>query len=232
MSNRLQRQIPARIEETPPPREADYLSRAEAGEALLRGAQLAVSDIVSASLSGSAIPERMLLRAGAAKVSGNVVHETLGRIVHGIMSGEKIDDAYPTIARLIHAQEQRAEVIGQLVVTNEFARLATATRVRDLLEEDLFAAAINGDLLPSERVIVLERLDAIVSSAHKNVVNQATSAGDISALLDKLDYATEMAGSASLKKKFADTTAQGREVVRKILTRVNRAVRSANEPAA
>lgn len=205
-------------------RDSDYVSRAELSTFAARGAAI-VAGIVSRSVATNIVPARIMQAAGASKPSTNAVHDTLDIVADGIVNGKDFSEHYPTIARLIHAQEQRSEVFSQLLVTNDFSRLARAVKARDRLEETLVTAAMNDDLLPAERVILLQELERVIASAQKNVSSQ-TSAGDVALLLEKLDYATEMAG-ATLRKKFSSTTAQGREVVRKLLTRVSKAVKSA-----
>ncbi len=87
---------------------------------------------------------------------------------------------------------------------------------------------MNDDLLPAERVLLLEKLETIVTASQRRIGAESTSIQDIETLLEKIDYSTEAAG-ATLRKKFAGTSAQGREVVRKLALQVARRVKAATD---
>ncbi len=203
----------------------DYLTRAELSAIATRGASVVVN-IVARGMARDIRAQRILTAAGAARPSSSITLDALDTVVDGIVSGRDISASYPTIARLIHAQDSRAEVVGQLLITQDYERLSAAVRARRHIEEALFAQALNDDLLPAERIMLLQELNEIIGTSRKHVVGQSTSVNDVAALLEKLDYTTELAGDA-LKKKFASTTVQGREVVRKLLLRVSKAVKGA-----
>ncbi len=203
----------------------NFIARAELSTLLTRGAAVAVS-VMSRGMADGAQAARVLTQAGVATRGSDPVLDTIEQVAAGIVNGTDLKGVYPTIARLVHAQGQRAEIFGQLMVTSEYPRLARALRARNHIEETVVAMAMNNELLPAEQVMVLQELDSIIASASKRVNGQSTSLSDITATLEKLDYQTELAGE-ELKKRFSKTTVQGREVVRKLLLRVSAAVKGA-----
>jgi hypothetical protein len=211
----------------PPARREDYTARALLAGALTRGAE-AFTAIVSRAMAADALPQRVLLASSAAQPESQPVLDALDRVVDSIMNGSDLSPEFPKIARLIHAQDQRAEVISQLVLTQDYKRLAKATRAREKLEETIFTLAQNDELLPAERLLVLERLDNLIRDTRKGISLQSTSIADIRAMLEKIDYATEAAGE-TLKRKFEKTSPQGREVVRKLITNLDKRLRSATD---
>lgn len=224
MPKMLKKPLRAKVAATPSPLR-DYISRAELSTLLTKGAAVAVS-VMSRGMADGAQAARVLTQGGVSARGVDPVIDTLDKVAAGIVNGTDLRDVYPTIARLVHAQGQRAEVFGQLMVTSEYPRLARALRARNHIEETLITMALNDDLLPAERVLVLQELETIIGSASKRVAGQSTSVSDITATLERLDYQTEIAGE-ELKKRFSKTTVQGREVVRKLLLRVSSAVKGA-----
>lgn len=184
--------------------------------------------IVSKGMAAEALAQRTLTVAGASRPSTTPALDVFDRIVDGINQGTDLSDEFPRLARLIYAQESRSAVITQLLLTHDYSRLAKAVRARDRLEESLFVSAMNDDLLPAERVLLLEKLETIVTASQRRIGAESTSIQDIESLLEKIDYSTEAAG-ATLRKKFAGTSAQGREVVRKLALQVARRVKAATD---
>lgn len=205
----------------------DYISRTMLA-ALLTRSMTTMVGVVSKGMAADALPQRTLTLAGASKVSKAPALDVFDAIVDGINNGTDLSSEFPRLSRLIHAQEQRSEVIKQLLLTHDYGRLAKATRARDRLEETLFTQAMNDELLPAERVILLEKLETIISASQRRIGAESTTVHDIESLLEKIDYSTEAAG-ANLRKKFQGTSAQGREVVRKLALQVARRVKAATD---
>jgi len=197
-----------------PSPDANFNARAMLAGALTRASEALVG-IVSRAQAADALPQRVLLSTPVAQKESQPVINTLDRIVDSILNGSDLSSEYGTIRRLVHAQDQRAEIISQLALTQDFKRLSRAMRARETLEESLFTLAENNELLPAERLLVLQMLDPMIRDTRKAISLQSTSIADIRAHLEKIDYATEIAGE-SLKKKFDKTSKQGREVVRKL----------------
>lgn len=217
-------------------RDDDYISR----QTLIAALSQSSADLARLLTKDDArdkLPRRILTMAGVSSAK-NPALDVFDSIVNSIMNGTDMSTDFPTLSRLIHAQEQRAEVINQLLLANDFKRLNMATRARDKLEESLFAAALNSDdsLLPAERVVLLDRLDSIVAATRKRISAESTTVNDITALLEKIDYKTTELNEAGLKKKFDGTSVQGRELVRKLALatakRLAEAAKGAEETAA
>ena len=218
--------LPVKISPARDP-DSNYLSRAMLSELLTRSMSTLVG-IVAKGMAAEALPQRTLTVAGASKPSSTPALDVFDRIVDGINQGTDLSDEFPRLSRLIYAQEARSEVIKQLLLSHDYSRLAKAVRARDRLEELLFTSAMNNDLLPAERVLLLEKLETIVATSQRRIGAESTTVHDIETLLEKIDYSTEAAG-ASLRKKFAGTSAQGREVVRKLALQVARRVKAATD---
>lgn len=218
--------IPVKV--NPAPSQAnDYISRSLLSSLLTKGACTLVG-IFARESADSAIPQRVLTLSGVAKQPKNAALDALDRVVEGVIEGKDLSPHFSEIARLIHAQDRRAEIISQLVLTHDYARIARALRAREQLEESLFAAALNDDLLPAEKVLLLEKLESIVTTSRKAIGAETVSINDIQTMLEKLDYTAEMA-NAGMGNKLKGTTPQGREIVRKLLVQVSRKVREVSD---
>lgn len=222
----LKKPIPVKVSPAPDP-SGDYLNRALLAGALSKSS-CALSGMFAREAARDALAQRVLTSADAAKASSSKALDVLDSVVSGVLNGTDLSPQYPEIARLIHAQEQRAEVVNQLLLTHDYARVTRATKARDRLEEDLCTMALNGDLLPAEKVLLMEKLDTIVTTTRKGIAAESTSITDIVAMLDKMDYATEIAG-AGLQRKFEKTSPQGREVARKLLLNISKRVSAATK---
>ncbi len=151
------------------------------------------------------------------------VYEVLRKIVGGIEHGHDIKDAYPTIGRLIHSQEQRANVVNQLLMTNEFRRVTELSAARDHLENDLIKAAYRQDLSPAERLVLMKMLQDQLKSSEGRLAAGAQPVQDLIGLMQKINFATQ-GDEGALKARFSQTSAQGREIIRKLVTTMKRAL--------
>ncbi len=206
----------------------NYIARSELSAFLTRGATAMVVGVFARAAAGDALPQKVLVAAGAASRTANRTLNVLDRVIDSIENGTNLNPEFPEIARLIHAQDQRAEIISQLALTQDYRRLNRALRAQEKLEDALFVAAMNDELLPAERVLLLEKLEGIISTTRKAIGAQSTSINDIQSMLEKLDYKAEMAG-AGLRSSMKGTTAQGRELVRKLLVQVSKKVREVTD---
>lgn len=227
MPSSLPAPIPAVVNPAPDPT-GDYVTRAELSAFLTKGATAVVVGVFAKSAASDSLPQRILGLAGAAKPTENRTLNVLDRVIDSIENGTDLAPTFGEIARLIHAQDQRAEIISQLALTQDYRRLTRAMRAQEKLEESLFTAALNDELLPAERILVMEKLEGIISTTRKAIGAQSTSVNDIMAMLEKLDYTAELAG-AGMRASMKGTTAQGRELVRKLLTSVNKKVREVTD---
>ena len=151
------------------------------------------------------------------------VLNTLSKVVGSIKTGESItDETRESVTKLISNQEDRAELIQNLLLTHQYDRLVRYTKIRDHLERVMLTCAKRGDLTAAEALafmkITMEQTDSISSEVRAG----ATSVQDLMGMLNKVDFAVQI-GEKELEKKFANTSPQGREIVRRLATRLSKA---------
>jgi hypothetical protein len=151
----------------------------------------------------------------------NVVTDVINTIVTGIQNGTDFSSAYPTIHRLINQQEHRANLVNQLMIFDDFRRAAALLEIRNILENELISAARNDTLRPAERLVLLQIVDERLKSTEHRIAGGSVDIQDVVGLLQKANYAIESQGD-NLRKKFSKTSEQGREIIRKLVTRVGR----------
>lgn len=148
---------------------------------------------------------------------------TLTKVVDSIKTGETItEETRDSVTKLISNQEDRAELIQNLLLTHQYDRLVRYTKIRDHLERIMLTCAKRGDLSAAEALafmkITMDQTDSISSEVKAG----ATSVQDLMGMLNKVDFAVQ-ASEKELEKKFANTSPQGREIVRRLATRLSKA---------
>jgi len=203
------------------------LSRAVPPSTEEQSANVSMLDMLS---EAGAIAARQITRAGMAPIPQDtyLVTDLLKTVVTGIAQGKNFSHIYPTLSRLVNQQESRANLINQLLVFDEYRRAASWTELRNELEVGLIAAAKDGTLRPAERLILLEMADKKLVDINKRIAGGAAEVNDVLGLLQKANYAVEAQGE-ELKQRFAKTSYQGREIVRKLLTTLSRALADQNK---
>lgn len=159
------------------------------------------------------------------EAKADTVLNTLSKVVGSIKTGESItDDTRESVTKLISNQEDRAELIQNLLLTHQYDRLVRYTKIRDHLERVMLACAKRGDLTAAEALafmkITMEQTDSISSEVKAG----ATSVQDLMGMLNKVDFAVQIS-EKELEKKFANTSPQGREIVRRLATRLSKAAK-------
>ena len=148
----------------------------------------------------------------------------LRQVVEAINTGKSLAPSYEQLSRLIHAQEKRAEVIDHLLLTNDYERVINFAEARARIEQDLLTAVYSQHLNPTERMALYTIISQLEKEARGRIKAGSTNVNDIIALLEKIDYSTQ-AGSEALVRKFADTTPQGREIIRKVTSKLSKTLR-------
>jgi hypothetical protein len=184
------------------------------------------------------VPEsRTLVETGAAVAapavpprppSADVALEAIRDLVTGIQEGRSLEPLYPRLSRLIANQERRAEIVDQLFLTSEFDRAVNLASARAQLEYELCLAAYRSDLSVPERLALLDRIVELERDSRNRIKSGAIPVSDLMALVQKAD-ATLAVDEVQLAAKFAKTTPQGREVVRKLALRLGKAARAAEK---
>jgi len=149
----------------------------------------------------------------------DVVLNIVQKVVDSIKNGTNLDAEKDDITRLINNQEHRAELIDQLTLTHDYSRYIRFLKVQASLENYLMKCIDNDNLTPSEAWAFLKYITAESGAVYSRIKGGATSVKDIASLLQKVDYTIQNTDK-SIMKKFNKTTHQGREVIRKLATRV------------
>lgn len=145
-------------------------------------------------------------------------------VIRGIRDGTKMTHVYDDVMRLTSNQEARAELIDQLMLSHDFTRYADFVAARDDIETDLLLACKRQQLNPIEKVALYREITKIVTGLENRIRGQTSSVKDIVSQLQKVDYAVNASSTAELQKRFANTSPQAREVTRKLLTKLRKAV--------
>jgi hypothetical protein len=161
--------------------------------------------------------------AAKIKATQGPVYQVLRQIVGGIEDGKDIRESYPLIGRLIHNQEPRSNVVNQLLLTNDFRRVTELSAARDHLEQELMAGAYRQDLTAAERLVLLKMLQEQLKTAESRLAAGAQPVQDLIGLMQKINFATQGDENA-LRQRFSQTSPQGREIIRKLVTTMRRAM--------
>jgi len=155
------------------------------------------------------------------------VLDALENMVSAVVSGNVFPDSdRETVARLIHEQERRAEIITSLLMTHDQERLVRFLRMRKKLESQLEEALASNQLSNADKAAFLDYINAEARHMENNVKAGAVGLKDVIGLLTKLDYSLSQ-GNAALQQRLAATSPQAREVVRKLAYRVARSASAA-----
>lgn len=152
----------------------------------------------------------------------DVVLDTLDQVIESLKTGREITGLRDRIAQMVTNQESRAELISNMAMTHDFDRLSRYMRARASLEDILLNAAVDRTLSPTQALAFLK----ITQEQSEIILNRiragATNIQDLLSLLNKADYALQLQ-DAELQKKFSNTSPQGREIIRRLAHRLNKA---------
>ena len=174
------------------------------------------------------VPTDEELRNEARAEMGDPITDVLQGVVDGIMSGESLAQHSEKIQRYILNQQDRSELISNLLRTKDYRRLVEFVRVRDNLEGKMLEAATRGDLNISEQMALFSIINSEASKLENKVEAGASNISDIMALMTKVDYSLQE-NDSKLKEKMKGTSASGREIVRRVIHKL-RKVATAAEP--
>jgi hypothetical protein len=224
--NRLTGPVPVRVEPLPdlrPPKgtpEARLLALLSPLSRILRTQPSESRELVEtgAAIRAEPVPSR--------PPSSDVALATARELAEGIEDGRPLEPLFPRLSRLISNQERRAEIFDQLFLTHEFSRAVDLAAARAHIEHKLIVAAFRGDLTVEEEIAVFDRIIELERESRNRIKGGAIAVSDLMAMLQKAD-ATLAVDEGVLATKFAQTTPQGREIVRKLAMRLGKAARSA-----
>jgi hypothetical protein len=158
----------------------------------------------------------------------DTVINTIEKVVSGIIDGGDVSASFPEIARLIANQEQRAELLTNLIQTQDYKRLGKFLRAQNKLENEVLACAMRDDLSPAESFQLLELIGPETEKLKNKVKSGTPQVKDIEGILNKLDYALQMSDDEIRKKFSKNTTPQGREITRRLIHKLTKAKRAAD----
>lgn len=187
------------------------VTEAEALEKSLSPAAKVMREVVS----------RHLDETGGADPKIDPVLAVLERVIDGIKTGTDISGAQQEVAKLVTNQESRSELIDSLMMAHDYNRLLKYAQARDHVETLLLDASRRGDLTPTEALAFMSIITAESKVIQARVKSGATDVKDVIALLEKADYTVTNA-QVDLAKKFANTSPQGREIVRRLVHRLGK----------
>jgi len=150
--------------------------------------------------------------------------DTIGSVVQSIVSGTSLDAHNETITKLVINQENRANLLNNLILTHDYERLVGYLKARHLLEKHMLACLERNDLTPSEALAFMKIVQTETAEIQGHIASGASSINDIGALLNKVDYATQT-GEKELAKKFKNSTPHDREIVRKLIYKLSKVVK-------
>lgn len=142
-------------------------------------------------------------------------------VVDAIVNGTPLIEHRDLIERLIHSQENRAEMIDSLLLTHDYTRLLAFVSMQHKIEADLLESAQNNALSAAEKMALLRYCNEESKYLGTKVKAGSTSIKDIMGLLAKMDFATQVNEDA-LRKRLLTTTPQGREIIRRIGHRLSK----------
>lgn len=149
----------------------------------------------------------------------------LEKVTDGINNGQSLQQSYGDIARLVSNQADRAELFDNLLMTHDFTRLVKFLKARSRVESVLLTIAERGDLTAAESLAFLEMMNNQISKIQTRIRAGTASNNDIMGLLAKVDFAMQGA-EEDLEARFAKSTPQGREIMRRLATRLGKLSRS------
>lgn len=144
------------------------------------------------------------------------------QVVGAIKDGRDLSSMKEDVLRLVSNQEDRAQLISNLLMTHDYTRMAKYAKAREKLENVVLEAIEQRQLTPTQTIAFLKLVMEESEVISARIRNGATTVKDLVSLLNRADYAMQLS-DAELHKKFEGTTPQGREIIRRLMGRLNKA---------
>lgn len=152
----------------------------------------------------------------------------LETLTNALNRGEDLGERAKEIERLVMGQAERAEVVDSLLSTHDYTRLVAFMKAQAKVEGELLAALMNGGLTPADQIAMLEYIRTETKHLENKVRGQTTTIRDVAQLLSKLDQAAAGRGDL-VAKQLAGTTSQGREIIRRLATKLHAAAKGSTK---
>lgn len=167
------------------------------------------------------VPTEDELRQEAEDKHADPIIDVLDDVVEGILKGDSLEKYHDQIRKYILNQQDRSELIANLLLTKDYRRLVSFVKVRDMLEARLLEAATRSDLNISEIMAMMTIINSQAEKLSGRVEAGASNISDVIALMTKVDY-TLQENDTKLKEKLKGTSASGREIVRRVIHKLRK----------
>lgn len=140
-------------------------------------------------------------------------------VVDALRTGGTMIALKPVIDRFARANDQVAQVIGTMYVRHQYERLVSNLEAQSVLEKFLHRCLKRGDLDSKEALVFLGMVRSEIRAITASVTKQAREGipdVDGNAAVEKMDH-TVQTQQQEASEMFKDTTAHGREMMRKLL---------------
>lgn len=154
--------------------------------------------------------------------------DTLQKVVSLIEDGGDLSTAQADVVRLILNQEERADLISSLMLTQDYRRLVRSAQTFERLEAALHQIARTNQLSPTQLLAFHKLIGDDMTETYARVRSGGRSVKDLTGLLNRINYAAHE-DEEGLKRKFAKVNPQEREIVRRLAHKLVKLV-SATKP--
>lgn len=151
-------------------------------------------------------------------------------IVKGLNTGSDLSHVREEVMRFVSHQQGKLDLVKALMQANDITRLSRFTEMRDVSEQHLFRLHSRGDLTTPEWItlyhISTNEIKTIQAGMKSGGENNQSGVASSSSLIDELDVKAQQS-AADAEERYKGTSPQGREVIRKHLCRVQKALKAA-----
>lgn len=155
----------------------------------------------------------------------------LDEIANGLAHGTSVNHVKDDIIRIASHQAEKTEVVKTVLRAIDLTRVNRFVQVRNTAEEALSRAVNRGDLKSTEYLAFLRYSQAELEKIKEELSDQSGSMNsfDTQAVIEKVDHARQKIDQQQAEERLKGTTPQGREIVRKHLFQVQKALKKAGK---
>ena len=195
-------------------------------EILLNAAGKVIRDLVTREMTTRSEHYKDFTEGSAGTMKDpDKVLDAMGSVIDMIENGKTIKQQQDVINQLIENQKERSQLFDNLSLTHEYKRLHKFLKARKCIEDTLLAVAERGELTPGESLALHGILDKSITAMQRRVGIGSLSTNDIEGLINKVDWVAQK-NERKLQKDFGNTNPQGREIIRKAATSLNKILKS------
>lgn len=148
------------------------------------------------------------------------------QLVASFKNGESTEPIREDLTRLISGQEERADLLNNLLVLHDADRLPAYLKARRVIENYLLVCTERADLTAVEALAFLKIIQTEVEAITTRIRSGTTPVKDVEHLIEKADFVNKL-DEAELARRFKATSPQGREILRKISYRLLKSTQGA-----